>query len=351
MCTVPPGTQLPPPSSSETSNKETKELLVFLREENEKNRSTVSDEAEANRKLLLDALKIVSIPLAVVIGIAGFLGFKSFSDLKSSLQDEARKEIKAEETQLQADIYQRLSDEFQKPTLQKMITSAAVDSTKAAAKPLIKSEVAQQVRTRVDAERGTISKAVTQETQAAVRDLAPKIDASVAQAVDANVKKQVEPVAKQMSELSDEAKFQALIMKMNADDAKAFDVLELMLSQNPRLERRQIIISELKSVIDSHNSGLYMTRSFNPPISDEERIKQLSSQEPYNRQAAIDSFAHQDLTVLHQLVVLAIGDPSLNVRSAATRLINGWTKQNLRCLESQPLRDWWQANKDKYDSN
>lgn len=56
---------------------QTRELLQFLRVANDANRTAVRNDAEANRKLLLDTVKIVSIPVAVLIAVAAWFGFRS----------------------------------------------------------------------------------------------------------------------------------------------------------------------------------------------------------------------------------------------------------------------------------
>jgi hypothetical protein len=85
-----PGPPVPPP------NDQTRDLLQFLREENAASLTAVREDAEASRKLLIDTVKLVSIPVTALILVAGWFGFKSISDLKGALEAEARKSTQAE---------------------------------------------------------------------------------------------------------------------------------------------------------------------------------------------------------------------------------------------------------------
>src|ERR1035437_2644488 len=127
MSTTPP--QLVPPTPVPVSPSIDRETLTFLREEAAANRTTLRDEAEANRKLLSDTLRIAAYPLAVIIAVAGFFGWKSLSDLRQSVQDEAKQQTQAEVLRMQEEIRTRLKAEFETPQLQKMVREAATAQT------------------------------------------------------------------------------------------------------------------------------------------------------------------------------------------------------------------------------
>src|ERR1700761_9360952 len=158
------------PESSES----VRQLLTFLREESASARDHVRTQATADRELLTNTIKIVALPLTAVVAVVAFLGFKSLSDLKETIQQEAHNETKTEITRLhtetesqinamQSEIRQRLNQQFQTDNLRIIVKDAARDQTQTSAKPLILSEVARQVKSRVDAEQGNIRNAVTSE--------------------------------------------------------------------------------------------------------------------------------------------------------------------------------------------
>ena len=302
-----------------------KELLQFLREENEANRRAVRDDAEANRKLLLDTVKIVSVPVGILILIAGWMGFRSIGDLKSTLESEAQQSTQAEIARMQTEIRTRLSEQFQTPALQQAVKDAAVEATKTAADPLIKSEVASQVKARIDAERPTIEAAVTQQTRTALSPIIQRV--------------------------KDEADLQVLITRMNADDALAFDSL-MKMSTSGDPSQRAMIVSALRTVFSAHNSGMFTMRSFNSPQTDEQLMAHLSDADAWSREAAVDALqSKRNPALLPKLVEMMRSDPSINVRCAAYRVFDEQTVQAFQCLDpTDAALAWWQNNKQKFTS-
>jgi hypothetical protein len=290
----------------------------------------------------LDGIKIVSIPVGALILIAGFLGIKSIGDLKATLEAEARRSTQVEIGRMQGEIRATLAEQFKTPTLQKLIEQAAEESTKKAAEPLIKNEVSTQVRERVDAERPTIAATVTQQTQAAVKQMGPSIDSLVKGAVDAKISTSVDPIIKQVK---DEADLQLLITRMNADDGVGFDSL-MRLSGSGESGQRTLIFSALRSVFVAHNQGLYTARTFQVAQTDEQLVAHLSDADPFPRQAALDALlSRRNLALLPRIVEMMRSDSSLNVRCSAYRAFDNWTHQSFQCLDADAAMDWWQKNK------
>ncbi len=335
----------PLPSPDRPDFTQTRELLRFVQEQNTADREAIRNESEANRKLLLDSLKVLSFPVGILLAIAAFLGFRSVSDLKQTIQNEARNETQAEVKRMQDEIRNRLNDQFQTPAIQKMVREAAAESTKTSATPMIKAEVATQVKSRVEAERPSITAAVNQQTQTAVKEMGTKIDVLVKDAVDSKVKAQVESVVEQVNLLKGEADIQLMITRMNADDARAFDSLSA-LKPDPDSEDWRLINSAIRSVYDTHAGGFYMSRNFNQPITEEQMIAVLRHPDASMRQASLDTLVSKPHPeILPDLVGMITSDPSLNVRCAAYRLFNAYTKQSFKCLDKNGVLQWWEANK------
>src|ERR1017187_6112870 len=140
---------MPPPDPeplAQSRTEQTRDLLQFLREENEANRRASREDSEASRSLLRFTVWLVAVPITALILVVGWFGFKSVSDLKDSLQKQAEQSTNAEISRMQDEIRRRLNQEFQTPTLQQMVKATAADYTKAQAEPLIRGEVANQVK-------------------------------------------------------------------------------------------------------------------------------------------------------------------------------------------------------------
>ena len=102
----------------------TKELLTYLGDENRKNREALRDDAEANRKLLGDSIKWVSVPLSLLITIAGFLGWNSLEQIK---KQGTAFYVEAQTNESKA-VQERLDKEFAKDNIQKTIQVAVQKS-------------------------------------------------------------------------------------------------------------------------------------------------------------------------------------------------------------------------------
>ena len=265
------------------------ELLRFLREENAAYREAIRADGDASRKLLLDTIKFISIPMTLLLGIAVFLGWRSFSDVQATIIAEARRETQAEVSRMQGEIRERLSDQFKTPVLQQTVKQAAKESTEQAAAPLIKAEVTNQVKRSVELENGTIRETVTQQTQTAVKQMGTQIDGMVKQAVEKKVANDVQPVIDQVGGLKSKTELQLLILRMNADDATAFDTLVAMPVESVSPEYRDVLIGALRTVFQDRNSGIYTARSFEKQPTDGELVGYLSSPDLYQRQAALDT--------------------------------------------------------------
>jgi hypothetical protein len=334
------------PMPSSPVPEEVRETLQFLRQENDANRTAIRVESEANRKLLLDTVKIVSIPVGILILVAGWMGFHSISDLKATLEAEARQSTRDEISRMQVEIRQKLTDQFQTPSLQQMVKQAAAESTKTAAEPLIKSEVATQVKSRVDAERPAITSAVNQQTQIAVKQMGSQIDSQVRSSVDAKVATSIDPVIRR---IKDEADLQLIITRMNADDGQAFDSL-LHGAPLPDASEQAAVNAALRSVVSAHQAPVFIQgREFIPPISHAEVLVRLNDPDPFSREAAVDTLVNpRDFTLLPKFVEMMTSDPSINVRCSAYRVFNNWTGQNFVCLNIAPTLEWWAKHREQY---
>ena len=145
-------------------------ILQALRTENAANREMLRAESEANRNALLGTLKIVSYPLAAVLAIAAFLGWRSFEDLKATIIKNAESATKIEIERIQAKVRDRVDQEFRSAEIQQTVRSAAKEFTQTAAAPIIRSTVESQVERSVSAVMAPVHRAAA-ETRAKVQAL------------------------------------------------------------------------------------------------------------------------------------------------------------------------------------
>ncbi len=345
--TAPPEPVNPRPESLD------RDLFTFLREESQANRKALREDSDANRQALLGTLKIIAYPLAALLAISGFLGWRSIDDLKQSIQDEAKQETKTEIARMQEEIRQKLTAQFETPQLQKMVKEAAASQTQTVLRPLITQEVSTDVAKSVNAEQHTINSTLVSETHKAVDQLTPTIDtivstrvnATVDQAVDSKISAQIKPI---LASLQSNQETSTLILRAQAGDALAFDqMVQLANSTTAEPGLRQSTWQVIRYIIQQHNSALYNSRSFIQPKTDEQMLLLLHNADPSTRQAAFDSLSSAAIrSHLDEVVQILTSDPDLNVREAGFRRFNQARPDNnpehqIQNLDNAAALQWW----------
>lgn len=140
-------------------------------------------------------------------------------------------------------------------------------------------------------------------------------------------------------------KWGILVMRMNADDAAAYDALRESKSSADPIEVLAVK-SALQAVFESHNSET--ARSKRHPLERhiftlEEATRVLDVGDSYNRAAAIETLMTlpPQPSLVPKLVSMSLSDASLDVRTAAIFVINAWTTQRFRALDKKQVLDWW----------
>lgn len=351
-----PGQQPEPYSSDQI-----RELMTFLRQESVANKDHLRNQAEADRELLKHTLWIVALPLTALITVAGIFGFRSVSDLKDTIRTQAQTETKTEIARMQADtekqikamqgeIRNRLDDQFKGQIIRDLVKEAAKDQAQATAKPLIQREVATQVRRQVDAEQGNIRHTVTVETQTAVKQMDKEIGTLVKSAVDSKVQTEIQPVAAQVGGLRRDLELQRTINRVNEDDARALDELFAIPLNVLRPDEQRLVKSAVRTAIEAHDQGIFRDRVFKIQLSGEELINKLSSDDAWDRQAALDTLRAnpKNPSLLPRIVSIMLNDPSLNVRVSAYRLFNAWTGQQFQSLDKPSVVNWWNQHHQEF---
>lgn len=128
------------------------ELVKFLREQSEANRSALREEAIANRsaqceeseairKLFTLTSSIVAIPLAVALALAGIFWYRDMNTMKEAMKQEGEAAAKLEIKRMDTHIDETLQAQFNTKSMQDRIDRAAEIATAGKAKSLIEDRV------------------------------------------------------------------------------------------------------------------------------------------------------------------------------------------------------------------
>ena len=340
------------PKETPSTLRDQLEIFKFLREESEANRAAQRDEAEANRKLLLDTAKWVSVIVSVALTIAGVLLFRDLDTFKQQLRNEGEGEAKNEIKRMDKQIDDTLQAQFGTEKIQATITSGAEGATREQAPRLIKEVITPEVKKAVDRQSG------------AIKDLATT-------AATEKVRSTIDPIAADL-------RVQDLILKANADDAKAFDEL-LEIESTGSVAQRELV----RGVIaDLHHKLRYQLESgslqgcLDPGSSDFR--ERLASRDAQVRRKAVQDCAtwfnipHSETTVngldipprkssiiefqvVPEFVDLALADSSLWIRATTINALSDLFKSSPRfprdgldLLNKAPLKEWWRNNAPDY---
>jgi hypothetical protein len=284
----------PPPLSPSNEGK-TEEIIKFLREENEKNRTSIFTDARESRDLINSWFKIAGSVLSLLIAVAAIFGFKSFSDLQKTYEEKMQK--------LQTDVLQRVDDHFKDPNIQDMMEKAAKTAAKDVTTEAIHQEIARQVKTRLDAE------ALGMKGQIRVQNL-------------------------------------IALMTQN-DDASAFDQLNLMVrSGNLGAQESRIAKDALQDISQKLNSAppMFLAGSPNLPygVKEGELVqKVMSSTNPMERRSVLAQLAPTVWGDPGKTLQIAKNDPFLTVRCDAGRFYAKKLSQDFGgCLEKDRMDEY-----------
>jgi len=224
---APGGNQIPP------DNDQT-ELLHFLSEESRKNRDTLwelteanrrslNDQAEADRRLLRNTLWIVSVPLTIVLAVAGWFGFKDLNAIEHQAQ-----------TTLAATVEQNKAE----AALERQESKEALNEIRSEAKATGQAEIQR-------ADRALQAKFSDENIQRTIDNAAKTATEGKAGAlIEQRVQERMDPLVAQAQASADALQVLELIAKAsNADDAEAFD--ELLLLGNKGSSEQQVEITKV----------------------------------------------------------------------------------------------------------
>ena len=321
-------------------------MLTFLREEADANRRSQREESEANRKLLIDALKIVSPVLTVLILFAGFLGFRDVKNVQDSVRQEAAAELKSELAKEKTDIDKRIQTEVEgqfEPANIKQVVEKAAESK---AEPLIKATLDSDVKEVIAQQSDRIKDITTQAINLKMVPLESKLNIS------------------------------QLFQRLSEDDADAYDQLVALrdsAAQNDKDFITKVIADAHNAVAIAGDNASGSSEKCNP--HSEALKEELASKDSSKRSSAVDNcivwlkknpsdrkFSGESLSVwqlekalVPQLELVAVRDSSFSVRGGAIYALNyifnqapNFPEAGLDTLDVKALAAWWNVNQNGY---
>ena len=331
-----------PPQSSQFVKDQT-DILKFLREEAEQNRKAQREESDANRKLFLDTSKIVAIPLAVLLTLAGIFFYRDINTMKEAMKAEGEAEAKAEIKRMDQHIDNTLEERFKSDNIQKTIQKAALDATSQQAPGLIKKVITPEVRKAVQDQSGTIKNVASQAATDEVRGV-------------------IEPVIA-------DVKLQAVVARANFNDAESVDKL-VTLAPTLIGSQKDLVIGVITNLRQHSKDSVSLDGIYSEcadPSGDAYKSLLTSPLEPVRKAAIADCATYMSMgqwvpmvpnksvsafTVMETIgpvwMGLAFNDPSLLVREEAIYGLNFLYRgsqdvppNGFDAVDTTYLKTWW----------
>lgn len=149
------------PQDSIEQSKDTRELLQFLREENEANRQALRDDATATRGLITDTIKFVSYPLTIILAVGIFMGWRDVAAIKKQLTERGVREVD-EDAQKQSETISERIDMIVNTQVHEKFTEPEIART-------VETQVQSEVQKQLESEMPQITKLTDEALRRAVQ--------------------------------------------------------------------------------------------------------------------------------------------------------------------------------------
>jgi hypothetical protein len=137
-----------------------------------------------------------------------------------------------------------------------------------------------------------------------------------------------------------------------ADDRRAFDYLvQIALGTKPESSNPEIVkIAGLTvgAIISEKRSGISISRGFRDQQTPEALKHFMVSQNPQEREAALDSYPQGDKSILPLLVDIIRSDDSLVALVKAVNRFNTLANQSFDFWKTEDLLTWWEQNQNSF---
>jgi hypothetical protein len=138
-----------------------------------------------------------------------------------------------------------------------------------------------------------------------------------------------------------------LVTRMNADDARAYDSLRVF-KGTPAQDAT--VKAALEAVVQAHRSPYTQHHpqwKHNLLLQEVDNILSSEVSRPYDTLSALEVLMASPIQkkLFPKVVSMALSAPSLDVRTAATQVLNNWTgSSNFRPLDKDQLTFWWETS-------
>jgi hypothetical protein len=332
---------------------------------------------EKDRSYFNSLYKTAAGVIALIFAIAGFLQYKTVSDMRTEMRVAVNDELERDKTEMaalrvqvaktgaevqdtakqelvnvRAEVQKRINDEFQSKNISSLVANAAKEHTGNELNRVIRADVAAQVANSVEEQRPFIQTIVESKTKEAVMALQPIIGAAVDKATQKQVNDSVIPIQKQMATYGELIQIGTFVTLARSDNRKAFDYLIQVAdgdkpeSANPDV--RNLAQSTTQSIISEKIDGLQTGQSVEENQTPETIKKLIFSTIAIEREASLDNYPQDDNSVLPILVDLIKSDSSITVLYKAVVKFNKITKQSFKFWQEKVILNWWENNRTSF---
>lgn len=348
--TGPSGDQNPPP-------RDLNEILEFLTEQAKSNREVLNEQAKEDRNLLKHTLWVVSAPVILALGIAGFFGVKDWLSLDQKAKDTMQ------ETSERADRVMDKTLEETEGTLaeQQRKNGQVLEELREKDRAIGEAEIAKADKTLKD----RFSDPNIQSTMEV--EAAKAIDAKKMALLDKEVHDKLDPILARASTLS-------LIADAQDDDASAFDALLALRDSKQLPQDQQEMVSKaidglhrtaLGQVARAGQSQCSNLSSGKADLASEQGViaacignagsKILDELPPNQDSSNMAAAAKAVEDEAEETMKIALHDPSLLARAQAVNTVNYYFRvtgaqagRQFDLLDFKGLKKWWDENKTSY---
>jgi hypothetical protein len=316
------------------------ELVKFLREQAEANRSALREEAIANRsaqreesaeirKLFTVTSSIVAAPLVAALALAGIFWFRDMNTMKEAMKQEGEAAAKLEIQKMDSHIDDTLQAQFSTKSMQDRIDRAAEAATEGKAKNLIEDRVQRLI--------GPIkSKAEASIKAIHIQELELEVKNGNARAYD-------ELRSLTTTGSPDEKRLVKLAMPEFATSAPIPPSMEIGCVEPNSAKFKELIASQIAEI------RMQVLHSCDAQLAPLQLNLTRPGQSP-PRTRLVRQF-------VPTLFILATDDPSLPIRDRALGMLNsfflglpGYSSNGYGRLEVPAIQQWWRAHETDYEA-